>query len=85
MTDQPGHLNAPDLVEECARAIFNTWRMIEGAETTWNDLEIMSDMPECHAATRMYRMAYEEAYSVLSVLRKRGLLTIQALEMLADK
>lgn len=61
MTEQAGHLNAPDLVEECVEAVMEAYY-------------------EDHDG-----MITRDVMRVLSVLRKRGLLTIQALELLADK
>lgn len=75
MTEQPGHLNAPDLVEECAKALSDdgtSW--LKGCWANGDHYMGWADVPD-------------EIYvqSVLSVLRKRGLLTGQALELLADK
>lgn len=38
MTEQAGHLNAPDLVEECARADVNGYH--EG-NADWDEVNIM--------------------------------------------
>lgn len=70
MTEQPGHLNAPDLVEECCESV-------EQDEFDFLNSEYGSryfDAP-----------THVSVNAVLCVLRKRGLLTEQALELLADK
>lgn len=69
MTEQAGYLNAPDLVEELAAEAG-------GVYDGWVD--------PVHTPNR-WPVAVEAVNAVLSVLRKRGLLTIQALELLADK
>lgn len=69
MTEQPGHLNAPDLVEELAAEVG-------GVYDGWVD--------PVHTPNR-WPVAVTAVNDMLAVLRKRGLLTEQALELLADK
>lgn len=70
MTEQAGYLNALDLVEECVE------RMQHDAYL-WSKRAGGMNLPEeCPYSVL--------SQSVLSVLRKRGLLTLQALELLAD-
>lgn len=78
----PGILNEPDLIEECAEAIFHTWAEIEGSGATWRELVIMNEKDGYGTAKKFHRMAFSEARSVMSVLRRRGLLTEQAIALL---
>lgn len=79
MTEQAGRLNAPDLVEECARAMRD-------GETARTEPDQRYRLAQWDELEPDYRQVYHDLTNdVLSVLRKRGLLTIQALELLSEK
>lgn len=77
MTEQAGYMNQPDLIDECARAQRNGEIERQLAEFGRRRLQEWDELSEEYRD--LYRFA---ALDVFSVLRQRGLIDLQGLELI---
>lgn len=83
-----GHLNASDLIEECARAIYDEPTRFDGdpvAVHLSNSWMIENSSPDLETSISITRSVCEDAANaVLSVLRKRGLINELGLSLIRE-